>query len=87
MVAYTSCKYVRFKKKNKKTYNLYFGNVNETSTAPQMAYFFIFTVFISIVMFNLLITIINETFGRVSDNNDYYESQAKISLVVESITA
>ena len=67
------------------TYNLYFGNVNDTYTAPQMIYFLIFTVFVSIVMLNMLIAIINETFGRISDNQAYYESEAKISLIIEAI--
>ena len=67
------------------TYNLYFGNVNETYTAPQMIYFLIFTVFVSVVMLNMLIAVINETFGRISDNQEYYESEAKISLIIEAL--
>ena len=69
------------------TYSLFFGNVNETYGTAQMVYFFLFSVFVSIVMLNLLIALINETFARISSSTDYHESKAKIGLVIEAITA
>jgi len=71
------------------TYNMCLGSYDTKdigTVAPLMVLFLFFacTLFNMIVMFNLLIAIISETFGDVNSNADQAGMQEKASLIAEN---
>ena len=70
-----------------KTYNLIYANFDENPSGAEIPYFVIFTVFVSVTLLNLLIAIMNETYGRVQEIRFYYENKTKVNLIIEAITA
>ena len=69
-------------------YNCIYANGPPNPFAPpQEIYFAVFTIFVSIVMLNLLIAIMNETYARVQDTSTYFEGKTKVNLIIEAITA
>jgi len=70
-----------------KTYNLIYANFDENPNGAEIPYFVIFTVFVSVTLLNLLIAIMNETYGRVQEIRFYYENKTKVNLIIEAITA
>lgn len=69
------------------TYNLIYANYDDGPQEGEVFYFVIFTVLVSVVLLNLLIAIMNETYSRVQNMEAYYDSKTRVSLAIEAITA
>lgn len=69
------------------TYNLIYTNYDDGPEGPEIPYFVIFTVLVSVVLLNLLIAIMNETYNRVQEMKNYYDTKTRVILTIEAITA
>ena len=68
------------------TYRLALGDFDTDNLPDPIAWFFfiIATLFVQIVFFNLLISIVGQTFGRVSDSKPNIMYQDMVDLIVEN---
>ena len=53
--------------------------------APQVFFFVVVTVVLSMILFNMLIAVMNDTFNRVQSRRKVAECKEKIKLVFESV--
>mmetsp|Transcript_22437 Transcript_22437/g.19368 ORF Transcript_22437/g.19368 Transcript_22437/m.19368 type:complete len:258 (-) Transcript_22437:344-1117(-) len=68
------------------TYEIMFSSFNTAIlNDSQIIYFIIITMILSVVLLNMLIAIMGDTFGRVQSKALLTDSQERVSLILESI--
>lgn len=69
------------------TYALMFGQVkNYGYSTAQMVFLIITTVFLSTVLINMIISMMNDTFATVQMRKDFFDNKEKVSLIFECIS-